>query len=294
MKRLRWVCTLLLIFLYSFLPPNILAQGEIIGNANITNTQADFSCPGQVTVTYDLTTSQPVDVTLYYSHNQCDWLVAQTVSGDLFNQTTGTGKTIIWYNYTDNVRFGKFYFKVEAPQPPCDGIMLNGVCWAERNVNMPGTFAASPEDLGMLYQWGSNVGWSSTNPLTGSDGSIVWMNFQSYLDIWPSEKNPCPAGWRVPKHEEIQGLSVVSNYWDNLNGVNGRFFGTTEPRLFLPAAGGRYCSGGNLHSVGTGGNYWAYEGGAYTTYRLSFNNSNVDPNTLSNGCNAYSVRCVKE
>jgi len=85
---------------------------EEVTNAQISNIHADFSCPEHVTITYDLNTNQPVDLILYYSHNKCDWMIAQTVSGDLTAQSTGTGKTINWNNSADNVKYGKFYFKV--------------------------------------------------------------------------------------------------------------------------------------------------------------------------------------
>jgi len=38
------------------------------------------------------------------------------------------------------------------------GVVINGVKWATRNVDKPGTFVANPEDFGMLYQWNRRVG----------------------------------------------------------------------------------------------------------------------------------------
>ena len=51
------------------------------------------------------------------------------------------------------------------------GVGINGVVWATRNVGLPGIFVKNPEDAGMLYQWNSKVGWSSTDPLVSTDGS---------------------------------------------------------------------------------------------------------------------------
>ena len=97
------------------------------------------------------------------------------VSGDLWSQSSGN-KTIVWNHTADNVLLGTFFFKVEAlkveqTQPaavmpvattpiaaPTDGVVINGVRWATRNVDKPGTFAANPEDAGMLYQWNRKVG----------------------------------------------------------------------------------------------------------------------------------------
>ena len=53
---------------------------------------------------------------------------------------------------------------LHSENPFSEGVLINGVRWATSNVDMPGTFAANPEDAGLFYQWGSNVGWSSTDP----------------------------------------------------------------------------------------------------------------------------------
>ena len=287
-----------------------LPSGTIVSNRNnvkftvcdlnsiIFNTQADFSCPGQVTVTYDLVSDQPVNVTLYYSHNQCDWLIAQTVTGDLFAQTTGTGKTIIWYNYTDNVRFGKFYFKVEPPIK-FECIMIMGVCWATRNVDMPGTFVAKPEDAGMFYQWGSNVGWSSTDPLTASDGINIWRNLSETGNVWLPEKKPCPQGWRVPTLQDIAWLttSYVTSIWDTENGINGLRITeiSTGNTLFLPAVGSRNVTTGALGSVGNSCFFWSStpNGSSYAyLLRLIYGGLQDTPSLQRNY--GFSVRCVKE
>ena len=42
-----------------------------------------------------------------------------------------------------------------------EGVIINGVKWATRNVATLGTFAAKPEDAGMFYQWGHKIGWST-------------------------------------------------------------------------------------------------------------------------------------
>ncbi|MDR1698223.1 MAG: hypothetical protein LBR75_00145, partial [Prevotellaceae bacterium] len=43
------------------------------------------------------------------------------------------------------------------------GAIINGVKWATRNVDMPGTFAETPESAGKLYQWNRNVAWNTTD-----------------------------------------------------------------------------------------------------------------------------------
>ena len=45
------------------------------------------------------------------------------------------------------------------------GVVINGIKWATRNIDAPGTFSVNPESLGMLYQWNKKIGWSSSNPM---------------------------------------------------------------------------------------------------------------------------------
>jgi len=173
-------------------------------------------------------------------------------------------------------------------------VMINGICWATRNVDMPGTFVANPEDYGMLYQWGSNIGWSSTDPLTASDGINVWRTLWETGDVWLQEKNPCPTGWRVPTHQEFQNLITSSKYWGNLNGINGRFFGNEEPYLFLPAAANRASPVGGLSGVGTNCLYWSNtsDGAA-----LAFCLHSISTIVLAYSTQrtpAFSIRCVTE
>jgi len=181
---------------------------------------------------------------------------------------------------------------------PEDGIMINGVKWATRNVNMPGTFAANPEDAGLFYQWGSNVGWSSTDPLTATDGINTWRDFFEEGDTWLPAKNPCPDGWRVPTYAELQSLKTVTKECSNLNGVNGYFIGDGEPKLFLPAAGGRSNSDGSLYGTGVSwwsGSYWSSTQGRTGAYKLTFFYSGgFAPSYHYYRAVGFSVRCVAE
>jgi len=272
--------------------------GTIIEMCSIYNTQANFSCPGQVTVTYDLDTSQPTDVILYYSHNKHDWLVAQTVTGDLTAQTSGTGKTISWNNSADNVRYGKFYFKLETQQPPepePECVWIGGVCWATHNVDAPGTFTDNSEDPGMIYQWNRSKGWPAIGDVTGWDRSDP---FYGIVDYWEMANNVCPSGYRVPTTTEIVELIASGSQWTTRNGVNGCIFGSGDNTIFLPAAGFRDRIDGEISGAGWGGFYWsnAY-GNSNGPYTLGFNSySGADISTIhaSGPGKGISVRCVAE
>ncbi|MDR1679640.1 MAG: leucine-rich repeat domain-containing protein [Prevotellaceae bacterium] len=274
--------------------------GTIVENCpktGVTNVKANFSCPGQVTVNYDLGTTDPVDVTLYYSPDGGKtWLLAQTVSGDLSAQETGAGKTITWDNRADNVKWGKFKLKVEVPQPKpkCpDGVEINDVCWAKYNVNAPGTFTQNPEDAGMFYQWNRQAGWSATDPLVSTNGSL-WIVSSDTGTTWERTNDPCPTGFRLPSATELQNLSTVSNAFVinyKNTGVNGRLFTDGANELFLPATDYRDCFGQLQNTFSYQGQYWG-QGASILEFRSG--PTSVNWNNLPILCAGQSVRCVKE
>jgi len=143
-----------------------------------------------------------------------------------------------------------------------EGVVINGVRWATRNVDAPGTFAKNPEDAGMFYQWGKNVGWSSTDPMINSNGGTTWNSTGSTSFIWERANDPSPAGWRVPNNDEFQSLfnpNKVSQEKTIFNGVNGCKFTdiTTGKSIFLPAAGLRTNNAGVMYYRGSYGQYWS-------------------------------------
>ena len=90
-----------------------------------------------------------------------------------------------------------------------EGVVINGVRWATRNVDAPGTFARNPENAGRFF-------------------------------TWENAQNACPPGWRVPTPEEFQSLyNAAGSEWTTVNRVNGLTFGTAPNQIFLPAAGRR-------------------------------------------------------
>ena len=119
---------------------------------------------------------------------------------------------------------------------PCPGVWINEVCWAEYNVDTPGTFANSENPYGMLYQWNRRKGWLGTGTVTGWDNSIPPSDF------WASTNDPCPAGWRVPTLEEMEKLldksKVTSDSAAIAEGVIGKAYTDvlTGNRIFLPTS----------------------------------------------------------
>jgi len=147
-----------------------------------------------------------------------------------------------------------------------NGVVINGVKWATRNVDKPGTFAAKPEDAGMFYQWNRKIGWSTTDPMKNSNGGTTWDATVPTGTAWEKVNDPSPTGWRVPTYKEQQTLfdtDKVSNGWTTQNGITGRKFTekATGNSIFLPAVGGRHGSDGTLGLVGLNGLYWSSTAG---------------------------------
>jgi uncharacterized protein (TIGR02145 family) len=114
----------------------------------------------------------------------------------------------------------------------------------------------------MFYQWNRKIGWSSTDPMTNSNGGTEWDSTIPEGTEWETANDPSPAGWRVPTFDELKSLfdaEKVTNEWTTQNGVTGRRFIdiTTGKSLFFPAAGYRYFSVGTLSNAGTSGSYWS-------------------------------------
>ena len=178
------------------------------------------------------------------------------------------------------------------------GVLINGVRWATRNVNRPGTFTANPEDAGMYYQWNRKVGWSA-DPLINSDGGTIWDSSISKSDTWENKNDPCPAGWRVPTAYEFQSLIEAGNQWTKLNDINGSIFGFNDQTIFLPAAGYIWHGDGTLFDVDTAGCYWSSSvdsSNFYGTFPISlvFRTTTYVNTNQNRGSLGFSIRCVAE
>ncbi|MCL2328792.1 MAG: glycosyl hydrolase family 8 [Bacteroidetes bacterium] len=170
---------------------------------------------------------------------------------------------------------------------PEDVVEINGVVWANRNVDTPGTFVKNPEDVGMFYQWNRKVAWAAKGAVTGWDSSTPTGT------KWEKENDPCPTGYRIPNKVESLNLSesdYTSTFNYNGTGVRGLIFsGSGSNTFFIPAAGYRSGSNGALSSTALPSYYWKDFGTAFGIVDGTINNNIVHSPT-----NGYFVRCVKD
>jgi uncharacterized protein (TIGR02145 family) len=176
-----------------------------------------------------------------------------------------------------------------------DYVCINGVKWATRNLDKPGTFADNPEDLGMLYaqEWNEETGrgnsWTYFDPVAKSCVGTKW-----------NSNNICPKGWRIPSDEEQQSLANSGNRWITLNGINGCEFGSGDNTVFLPAAGMFYDDENKEFShIGVYGNYLNNGSDSYGWFLSIVNdeenfNAGIPVSVPYRGKHALSVRCVAE
>ena len=169
------------------------------------------------------------------------------------------------------------WYVPDIPDNISSGVVINGVRWATRNVDSPGTFTDAPESFGSHFQWNRGE-WQD-----------YWGNF---VTEWTRENDPCPQGWRVPTSNELHSLINSMPRWVNVNGVYGMLFGTAPNYLFLPFAGFRNTHG-TITDVGNSGNYWSNRfdlvNGAMGLTIFRGHGWGWQPNNPANG---FSVRCV--
>jgi len=160
-----------------------------------------------------------------------------------------------------------------ANKYPLEYVLINGVKWAKYNVGAPGTLVANPYDAGMLYQWNRNLGWSADDPRKDSNGNNTWDSSMSGDDTWTTDNDPCPYGYRVPAHSDLEKIqakgSVYAAYAADGDGSNvyGCWLGIDTiddledardgivPAIFLPISGYRDGDGA-LTEAGSESRYW--------------------------------------
>ena len=112
-----------------------------------------------------------------------------------------------------------------------EGVVINGVRWATRNVDAPGTFADSPASVGMFYSIDRGW-WQAWEIASGNPFPLQPTNI--HID---SPIGPCPPGWRMPTDEEFRSLISAGSEVVRMGSIYGRLFGIAPNQIFLPATG---------------------------------------------------------
>jgi uncharacterized protein (TIGR02145 family) len=206
------------------------------------------------------------------------------------------GKIDITVTTEDGNYTARCEITVTSVEPEEVGIVINGVRWATRNVNTPGTFTSHHFDAGMFYQWNRKVGWSSTDPIVNCDGGSTWDNSIPIGDSWEPTNDPCPAGWRVPTRTEIESL-VGHGEW-RVEPAAGYYFLSEDNTLFLPVTGYRDYPEGALLEISSG-NYWSStKESTKIAYSMGFSGGQFGGGFFGTGGNnmpnGFSIRCVAE
>ncbi len=178
--------------------------------------------------------------------------------------------------------------KKDDPEPAG----INGVEWAETNVDAPGAFAATPNDPGRLYQWGIDIAY----PIASQSD---WNTTAYDGNSWDNGDGPCPEGWRLPTREEVEKLideTKVTYQWIDASASQSAGMKYTDnssgKSIFLPAVGYLNYENGALTEAGTNGNYWTGEASSNAS-KLWLERDATDRGN-SNRNFAFSVRCVKK
>ena len=88
-------------------------------------------------------------------------------------------------------------------------VLINGNVWSTVNVNTPGTFCTSPDEIGKVYQF------NSKKPFEFENNPEGWgpYDYEANNVDWQEENDPSPEGWRVPTAAEMAALWEIGATW---------------------------------------------------------------------------------
>ena len=183
-------------------------------------------------------------------------------------------------------------------------------CWLDRNLGASQVANSSTDAnaYGDLFQWGrGDDGHQVRDPLSGTtEGPTTESNPGSNFitlsaagnwyngtdpqpnDLWKENgtgtNNPCPPGWRVPTHNE---LDEERKNWGSNNSA-----GAYASTLKWPVGGYRRSTG-ELHGVDIYGRVWSSSVSSTGASTLSFISDRADMDSLY-PAEGVSVRCVRD
>ncbi len=170
-------------------------------------------------------------------------------------------------------------------------------------------FTPSWEINGGYWQWGRKeqavAGPSGPGPDQANEAAVSGWNTNyasngSWSDFSKTANDPCPAGHRVPTKAYWDGIFANNSFnsigtwsFSSTNYSSGIMLGN---ELFLPAAGYREYSSGELISRGYYGDYWtSSESGTNLAWYVGFNSGEVYTSYFSNGrTTGFPIRCIED
>jgi hypothetical protein len=94
-------------------------------------------------------------------------------------------------------------FTVEVKNKNDDGVCINGLMWATRNVDMPGSFTEAIGDTGKFYQFNRTKAWDLKPVPSG-------MPIINENERYNADSSVCPTGWRLPTPDEYNQLFSIT------------------------------------------------------------------------------------
>jgi len=92
---------------------------------------------------------------------------------------------------------------VSGPDTIDEGVTINGVTWATRNVGAFGKFATHPESPGMFYQWNCTTAYMPTGIKKPSN----WSGWTTRATSWAATlPTPVPKVGKCPLRRNLTGL----------------------------------------------------------------------------------------
>ena len=223
-------------------------------------------------------------------------------------KTCTLSRTVGVSNYTGAYPIGSIFCASGVTEIVDVTNPLTGKTWMDRNLGatQAATSSTDADSYGDLYQWGrTSDGHQCRNSATTStlssidtpqDGSFITVNLGSSGDwrspendnLWQSVNgvnNPCPAGYRLPTHTELDTERLS---W-NSNDSQGAF----GSPLKLTMSGSRNFNNGSLEYVGNNGFYWSSSVNSTVMHVLFFDSSDSYDSVFTRAT-GISVRCLKD
>lgn len=178
------------------------------------------------------------------------------------SETSGTGQKVITVTVKPSTSFVKLrsvIIEVSAGNKTLkskvlqetmvlgeDEVLINGMVWSTKNVGAPGTFASSPDDPGMYYQFNRKVGYPSGPQ--GDPAPANWpAEYTNEETNWLPENDPSPEGWRVPTTAEMVALWNIGATWVTKAQTG---FNTDGIIIGVPASVAQHATKDNLKQLG--------------------------------------------